>query len=277
MNRLLLCTDLDRTLLPNGNFPESPGVRTLFATLVRRPEVTLAYVSGRNLSQIMAVIAEYGVPLPDLAICDVGATICRRQENTWYPWHAWNETLAPAWQNMSSWQIAPLLQTIPNIRKQPEAHQNTHKLSYYADSESDSRELRRQIEAILHPKGIRTSIIWSIDDLDDVGMLDILPEGCSKYHAMRFAMDQLDFTPEETLFAGDSGNDLDVLCSPLPSVLVANARADIRQEAIDRNQRNGHPESLYLATGNFRNLNGNFAAGILEGLVHHLPQTATWF
>ena len=31
--RLLLCTDLDRTLIPNGPQPESPGARAHFATL----------------------------------------------------------------------------------------------------------------------------------------------------------------------------------------------------------------------------------------------------
>ena len=43
MNRqLLLCTDLDRTVLPNGPQSESQGARTLFAALAARPEVTLA-------------------------------------------------------------------------------------------------------------------------------------------------------------------------------------------------------------------------------------------
>lgn len=48
MNRLLICTDLDRTLIPNGPQPESPKARALFRRLVSREEVTLAYVSGRH-------------------------------------------------------------------------------------------------------------------------------------------------------------------------------------------------------------------------------------
>ncbi|MCI5126782.1 MAG: haloacid dehalogenase, partial [Candidatus Electrothrix sp. AR5] len=31
--KLLVCTDLDRTLLPNGPQPESPGARPAFAAL----------------------------------------------------------------------------------------------------------------------------------------------------------------------------------------------------------------------------------------------------
>ncbi|MBF0152773.1 MAG: HAD-IIB family hydrolase [Magnetococcales bacterium] len=275
--RILLCTDLDRTLLPNGHPPESPGVRTLFRTLVDRPEVILAYVSGRNRPQIMEAISQYGVPLPDWAICDVGATIFRIEKGTWSHWEAWNKTIAPAWRGLNSWQIDPFLQGIPGIWKQPEANQNTHKLSYHADPESDGALFRSQIEAILLPKRIHTTIVWSIDDLDNIGMLDIMPEGASKRHAIEFVMAHLGLTPEEILFAGDSGNDLDVLCSPLPSVLVANARETVRREALQRTRIANHPDSLYLAQGGLRGLNGNYAAGILEGLVHYYPDTAAWF
>ncbi|HKJ77267.1 MAG TPA: HAD family hydrolase, partial [Gammaproteobacteria bacterium] len=62
MDRLLLCTDLDRTVLPNGFQEESPQARPLLRTLARRPEVTLAYVSGRDLSLLQDAIRDYGLP-----------------------------------------------------------------------------------------------------------------------------------------------------------------------------------------------------------------------
>ena len=54
--RLLICTDLDRTLIPNGTQPESSGARDHFALLVGRPEVTLAYVSGRHRALVETAI-----------------------------------------------------------------------------------------------------------------------------------------------------------------------------------------------------------------------------
>ena len=57
--RLLLCTDLDRTLLPNGEQPESPQARTLFARLAARPGVTLVYVTGRHRALVQAALDEY--------------------------------------------------------------------------------------------------------------------------------------------------------------------------------------------------------------------------
>ena len=44
MRKILLCTDLDRTLIPNGPHVESPGVRDMFAAFVARDDVQLAYV-----------------------------------------------------------------------------------------------------------------------------------------------------------------------------------------------------------------------------------------
>jgi hypothetical protein len=38
----------------------------------------------------------------------------------------------------------------------------------------------------------------------------------------------------------------------------------------------GHQDSLYLAMGSFFDMNGNYAAGVLEGLAHFFPETAAW-
>ncbi len=63
-DRLLICTDLDRTLIPNGPQPESPGARRRFAILAERPEVTLAYVSGRHRALVEDAITTYRLPTP---------------------------------------------------------------------------------------------------------------------------------------------------------------------------------------------------------------------
>ena len=40
MRNILLCSDLDRTLIPNGTQPESPQARPLLRSLAARPELT---------------------------------------------------------------------------------------------------------------------------------------------------------------------------------------------------------------------------------------------
>ena len=72
--RYLLCTDLDRTLIPNGPAEESPRAAGFFARLAADPRVTLAYVSGRHRTLIEDAIATYDLPAPDYVIADVGTT-----------------------------------------------------------------------------------------------------------------------------------------------------------------------------------------------------------
>jgi len=35
-------------------------------------------------------------------------------------------------------------------------------------------------------------------------------------------------------------------------------------------------DTLYIAKGDFLDMNGNYAAGVLEGVAHFLPETITW-
>jgi hypothetical protein len=79
-----------------------------------------------------------------------------------------------------------------------------------------------------------------------------------------------------TVFAGDSGNDLHALTSGLQAILVKNSAADVQQAALKELGRKGLTDCLYIARGGLYGLNGNYAAGVLEGLVHFYPETAAW-
>ncbi len=72
---LLLCTDLDRTLIPNGAQPESPQARGRFNGLVRQPHITLVFVTGRDRGLVEQAIGEYGLPSPEFVIADAGSSI----------------------------------------------------------------------------------------------------------------------------------------------------------------------------------------------------------
>jgi len=267
MNRLLLCTDLDRTLIPNGKQPESPGVRALFSRFVNREEVKLAYVSGRHHALIEQTIDDYQLPLPNFVIADVGSTIYRIDRGAWQQWPAWNEEISRDWQGMSTESLPCLLADIALLQLQEQEKQNIHKLSYYLPLGHDQQAIISGIEARLKAKDVRANLIWSVDELRQIGLLDILPASANKLHAISFLMQHDGYDYKQTVFAGDSGNDLDVFLSPIQSVLVANADDEVRAAV-----RNASPENLYVARGNFLNMNGCYSAGILEGIVHYRPE-----
>lgn len=271
MTRLLLCTDLDRTLIPNGDQPESPPARPLFARLAEHKGLTLAYVTGRHQALIKQAIHDFDLPTPDFAIADVGASIYQVLGGEWQRWSAWDIHIAPAWAGASHNDLCGLLSGVAALTLQEPEKQAIHKLSFYAPLHTNTADLLAQIEALFERSGIRVHLIWSIDEAAQQGLLDILPASANKLHAIEFLMAAQGFTCDQTVFAGDSGNDLDVLTSDIPSVLVANADAQIKARLATVS-----PIKLYLAKGDFLGMNGNYGAGILEGVAHFHPDMAAW-
>jgi HAD superfamily hydrolase (TIGR01484 family) len=276
MSDVLLCSDLDRTLLPNGLQPESPRARPLLRQLVQRPELTLAYVSGRHKALLLDAIRDYEMPVPDYAIGDVGTTIYEIHGDEWHPWEAWEEEIAPDWKGRRHDELAALFADLEVLTLQEPEKQNTFKLSYYAPEDTQRDGLLAEMEARLLPHGIHASLIWSIDEAKHKGLLDVLPRCATKYHAIRFLMERKGFSEAKTVVAGDSGNDLPALTSGLQAVLVRNAHPDVLEEAQQVLREKGISERLYIARGGFMGMNGNYAAGVLEGLVHFVPEAAQW-
>ena len=275
MSKILLCCDLDRTVIPNGYAAESPGVRELFAQLVKQIGLTLVYVSGRDIHLLQQSIAEYHIPVPQYAIGDVGTTLYHITDNAWQPVTDWSNHIGEDWQQHHANILQHYLDDLSYLRLQEPEKQNIYKLSYYVATEIPEQSLIQDIRQRLDANRIKANIIYSIDETTDTGLVDILPQRASKYHAIEFLIEQFGFSKADTVFAGDSGNDLPVLISDIPAVLVNNAQASVKNTARRRADKQGLSRQLYLARGGFYGLNGNYTAGILEGLVHFHPELRT--
>jgi sucrose-6F-phosphate phosphohydrolase len=275
--RYLICTDLDRTLIPNGPQSESPGARETFSAIAARPEVALAYVSGRHRALVQSAISSYVLPIPDYVVADVGTTIYELEDReTWHHLKSWDAQIAADWNNLSHIELKHLLADVPALRLQESRKQNRHKLSYYVPLHADRDALSALIRQRLENEGVRPSLVWSVDEPAGIGLLDVLPAGATKYHAVCALIERLNLSPEQTVFCGDSGNDIEVLVSHIPAVLVANAQPEVRVAATTLAAQGGHADRLYCAEGGFAGMNGNYAAGIIEGLVHYHPVIASW-
>jgi HAD superfamily hydrolase (TIGR01484 family) len=274
--RLLLCTDLDRTLLPNGLQPESPRARERFTALAARAGVTLAYVSGRHRALVEKAIGNYCLPAPDYVIGDVGTTIYRVDGDAWHVMSEWEAVIAPDWAGLDHAAIGAIFTDLSVLSLQEFAKQNTFKLSYYVPLYVDKAALLADMQDRLERRQVNASLIWSVDEPAGIGLLDVLPARATKLHAIEFLRESMGFELGETVFAGDSGNDLPVLASQIPAVLVANASQELREAAMAAAAGNGTTQALYLARGGFLGMNGNYSAGVLEGVVHYLPWTLEW-
>jgi len=276
-SHILVCTDLDRTLLPNGAESESPTARPRFSMVTAQPETCIAYVTGRHKVLVEKALKSYRLPVPDFVLADVGTTIYELTDDGWSVWPEWSAEISGDWAGLDHARLQRLFKDLKALRLQENSKQGNYKLSYYVSLQVDSRDLMEEMESRLEAEGVAASLIWSIDDPAGIGLLDVLPASATKLHAIEFLMRRKGFSQEETVFAGDSGNDLPVLVSPLQAVLVANATADLREQAQRLAAQNGHAEALYLAKGGYMGMNGNYSAGILEGLAHFLPETEQWW
>ena len=269
--RLLLCTDMDRTVIPNGSQPEHPEASRLFREFCRLPEVSLVYVTGRHRALIREAIQGYHLPEPDFAVADVGTKIYRVEAGNWSEMPDWEEKIAVAWRGKSRQQIQQSLKFVSELRLQEEAQQNTYKLSYFLSLDSNIDAVVARVEDCLRQQGVEASLIYSVDETENIGLLDVLPREATKLHGIEFLYQHLGYRPDEVIFAGDSGNDLPVLGSSLRSVLVANASAEVKRQARELSARNGHTDSLYLAEDENLPIGGNYAAGVLQGVWHFAP------
>ena len=272
MNNILLCCDLDRTVLPNGNASESPGVRELFADLIKHIGLTLVYVSGRDIHLLQEAIDEYHIPVPHYAIGDVGTTMYRITENAWQPITEWSMHIGEDWQQQPADTLQEYLRDLAVLQLQEPQKQNIHKLSYYVATDVPEQSLLQDIRQRLDEHQIKATIVYSIDETTDTGLVDVLPQRASKFHAIEFLIEHFGYSLAKTIFAGDSGNDLPVLISHIPAVLVNNAQVSIKTTARRLADKQGLARQLYVARGGFYGLNGNYTAGILEGLIHFHPE-----
>jgi sucrose-6F-phosphate phosphohydrolase len=271
--RLLVCTDLDRTLIPNGPQPESEGARERFKQLCASEDVLLAYVSGRDQSLVKAAIAEFSLPQPDYVIGDVGTSLYHVETpDDWQHQRNWDEHISQDWRGRSHQDLKQLFSDIPDLRLQEESKQNRFKLSYYLSTDLDPQPILDEMGLRLQRENVDASLVWSVDETTDTGLLDVLPQRATKYHAIDFLRQSLGYTLNEIIFSGDSGNDMEVLISPIPAVLVANAQTQVRRQAQQLVNQSGNSDSLYMAKGGFMAMNGNYSAGILEGAAHYHPR-----
>lgn len=270
MDRLLLCTDMDRTVIPNGYQAEHPDARKRFRELCDLPQVQLVYVTGRHLQLVRQAIDDYRLPMPGCAITDVGTRIYQQTEGQWREILSWQDQIAPDWGGKTHAQLERALAGIEELILQEEVKQNDFKLSYYLPLDVNQKAIAERIESRLTELGVDASLVWSIDEPQQVGLLDLLPRNATKMHGIEFLYQYLGIEREEVIFAGDSGNDLSVLGSSIRSIVVANAELEVKQQALQLAGGNGWPETLYLAREEGP-LGGNYAAGVLQGVSHYAP------
>ena len=266
--KIFLACDLDRTVLPNGADPLSQGAMEEFKAFAAREDVILAYFTGRSLTLIHEALQSFDIPFPDIAVGDVGTTMYFFRGGAFRLHDDWIKSMSNDWNGYDGPALHELVRDIPDMPLQEESKQNTYKRSYYPPYDADKYFFIDEVQKRLRPKGIDAAVVFSIDEPEQVGLLDILPASATKKHALQYLHEYLDLDEKQIVYAGDSGNDIEPLTSGYQSILVNNARPLVKDEVKTIAKKSGVIDNIYFAKGGYKGMNGNYTAGILEGLNH---------
>ncbi len=262
MKHFLLASDMDGTVIPLEDEPEWEGEVALFASLVRQhEELTLAYVTGRHLELALDGVAQCDLPIPDIMVCDVGTTVYKREGAQWKVDEEFRRRLAESWHGMSAGDISALLAGIDGLDEQEVEKQGEFKQSYYIPSKSKREDILNEVESVLQKADLETNLIFSVDSLTGVGLLDILPAMAAKDQALKYLQELLHLPKDNIVYAGDSGNDLAAFISGYNAVVVANTAMPVCKEARQRARERGTESRIYFARH-------KYTKGVIEGCKH---------
>lgn len=250
-----LATDLDGTLIPLPSEPDHPPDLIQLDRVLQQRSITLLYATGRHPESVFHAMAEYQLPTPKWVICDVGTTIMKRSSAGKFESEmSYEEHLADLSDRFPADAVRQLCKNIKSATPQEQEKQGQFKVSFYT-AVNKLAEARTTIQSLLKEASSDWSVISSIDPFTNEGLIDVLPTGVSKAHAIEWWRQNHGFGRHEIAYAGDSCNDLAALTAGYHGIVVANAAEDLREQL----SKSSTQPSLFFAT---RKATG----GVLEGV-----------
>ncbi|MCP4286286.1 MAG: HAD-IIB family hydrolase [Gammaproteobacteria bacterium] len=262
----ILATDLDRTLLPNGEWKCDDEAIDLFNELTAKQNVLVVYVTGRNLNLTENAINQFGVRFPDVLCGDVGTSIRKYENGEWKFDDGWVTHVKHASPKWNASAIREAVAGVEGIREQESEHLNQFKQSYYVEHEK-SEQILKEVDELIKGK-FDEVIIYSFDSQDGKGLLDFLPASATKQTALEYVAEEFGAAKEDVVFCGDSGNDIFPLTAGFSGVLVRNADDQLVENVRKAKDENAELK-VYFAEGDFKGLSGYYTSGVIEGAYHY--------
>lgn len=207
-----------------------------------RKLIIFGIATGRRLENAVGVLRKHGIPLPDVLITGQGTEIhyaARLTEDI-----AWQRHINHLW---NAHAIRDLLREVPGLTLQPSSEQSEFQISYFIDTKVISV---CDIRQMLQRNELAVNIVNAFGSY-----LDILPVRASKGLALRWCAEQFDFPLENTLVAGVTGADIDMLLGNTLGTVVDS------QHRVELSSLEGVERIFFSSASN--------AAGIIEAMNYY--------
>ncbi len=259
MKPRVLATDLDGTLIPlEGNLQNRRDLDVLRGHF-EQDSVTLLYVTGRHLALIEDAMRQHNLPQPDWMIGNVGTAIYEKHPKGWSGLGSYEQHLGDLCGEMPAVRLKEIVSEFDGLTLQEDEKLSDFKVSYDVDQQQLS-DLAARIKDKLADLNAPWSLISSVDPFTGDGLIDLLPRGVSKAHAVQWWCEHLGWSPTEVVFAGDSGNDWAALTAGYHSIVVGNADRQLAERVRSDHEQKQWTDRLHLAEA-------VATSGVLEGCI----------
>lgn len=236
----LFSSDLDGTILGN---PESAlRFKHAWEALPKRSRPILVFNSGRLVEDMLQLVGDGVLPVPDYLIGGVGTQLHDvRAVSEMAKFH---RHLKRGW-NLK--KVEQVMSKFSAIQPQPAQYLHEFKSSWYY--EHASIEQIAIVQKALKKAGLDVQIVYS-SSRD----LDVLPAAANKGGALKWLTSELGIDLKQTLVAGDTGNDASMFVIPgVKSMVPENAMPELLEATV------------HLQVYHSRQV---MADGVLDGLEH---------
>lgn len=258
----LLASDMDGTVIPlevsSGREMEIAEFR---AAVEESGELILAYVTGRGLALARKGIRQFGLPMPDFLVCDVGTSVHRSDGDGFLPDPEYADRMKAALDGLDFSEVRGLLEPVGHLLLQPQERQTDFKLSYHLPRGADYTEILASVRRRLEGLGDRVQAVCSVGAPSGTPLLDLLPTGGGKDHALLYLRQISGVGDDEIVYAGDSGNDLEAILAGFKAIVVANAGEELKGELRNRAEKEKLTSHIFFSQY-------PYAKGVLEGCRH---------
>ncbi|MDP4837164.1 MAG: HAD family hydrolase, partial [Burkholderiales bacterium] len=191
---LTLATDLDGTFL-GGSDSDRQRLYSLIES--SRKSIRLLFVTGRSFQSVQPLFGQFGLPVPDALICDVGTSV-HLPDGRWFC-ELLRTEIAASWGD-GHVKIASALADIEGLEQQTRT--GPFRLSYFFSEVANANAAKTIVESL------------GFDGLiSDNKYFDVLPQGVNKGSTLQRVIRSLEIDQNSVLVAGDTFNDLSMLIS----------------------------------------------------------------
>jgi sucrose-phosphate synthase len=207
-----------------------------------RKTTIFGIATGRLLDDALAKLRQHNIPQPDVLITGQGTEVHYAPNLTRSD--VWERHINHLWNPQA---VRDILAEMPGLTMQPKINQSTFKISYYVD------------RTLVNIREIRQTLLRNEQAVNAVfsfgQFLDVVPVRASKGLALRWCAEQLMFALENTLVAGVTGADEDML-------LGNTLGAVVDDHHVDELSGLAEVDRIYFSKN-------RHAAGILEAIDHY--------